>query len=329
MRRPQHRCARHGSGSQRGRELAGTQQAQRHLDVHPGLKAGDGVVGAEDPVARHESREAPLVAQHIGEQGAVHVHVLAPDPVVRGHQGVGAGIHGGFEVRQVHLMQRVLVHVHVDLEALVLHRVEREVLHARHHVHAHAPGHGRPHPAGEHRILAVALLRPSPRGVAQQIHAHGRGVVRALGPRLDTDGEADLLLKRRVPGRRARHRDRESGGGPDHHAAGAVAEPDPRDAEARDGAGHERPPTEQPRNECQKPSGGVAVEQREELGVGHQLDQSRRGRIPVELTCANRPHCRVVLGSVGRHCTHRPVTGATAARVCERTDSRNAGISMR
>ena len=53
---------------QRGRQLAGAPQPQRHLDVHPGLQAGDRVVGAEHPVARHEPGEAPLVPQHVGEQ---------------------------------------------------------------------------------------------------------------------------------------------------------------------------------------------------------------------------------------------------------------------
>ena len=175
--------ARHDTPRDRAGQLAGAQQAQRHLDVQSRLQARDRVVRAEDPVARDESREAPLVAEHIRQERSVDVHVLAAHPVVGAHHRVRAGVDDRLEMRQVDLVQRVVVDRHVDLEPLVLHRVQREVLDARHHVRAHAPGQRGAHPAREHGVLAVALLRSTPRGMPQQVHADRGGVVRAPAPR--------------------------------------------------------------------------------------------------------------------------------------------------
>ncbi len=120
-------------------------------------------------------------------------------------------------------MEGDLVDLDVDGEAGVLHRVAGEVLHARHHVALQAPGQRGAELADVVRVLAVGLLGPAPRRVAQQVDAHGAGEVGADGAQLAADGVADPLLEVGVPGRAARHRHREAGGVADHRAARAVA----------------------------------------------------------------------------------------------------------
>ena len=261
-------------------------------------------MGPEHPVARHEPREAPLVAQHVGEQCTIDVHVLAAHPVVGSHHGVGSGIDNCLEMRQINLVQHMLVNRHVDLETLVLHRVQREVLHASHHVRLEATGHGGSHPARQHRILAVALLRAPPRGVAEQVDAHGSGVVRIPRPRLQADRSADALLQRRIPGRGPGHRYREGGRGADHHPPGAIAETDAGDAEPPDRSGNEGPPAQQHRDERQQPPGGVAVEQPEELLIGHLVDQLVCGGVGIELACPDCPDCRAPRAALQRRRAH-------------------------
>ncbi len=123
-------------------------------------------------------------------------------------------------------MERDLVDLDVDGEPGVLHRVAGEVLHARQHVALETTGQRRTELADVMRVLAVRLLRPTPRRVPQHVDAHRPGEVRARGPQLTTDGIADPLLELRIPGCAASHRDREAGGVPDHRAPRAVAEPD-------------------------------------------------------------------------------------------------------
>ena len=115
--------------------------------------------------------EAPLVAQHVGEQRVRLAGPLAVQRVVRAHDARDALVDHAPEVRQVHLVQRALVGRDVDGEPRVLHRVAREVLHAREHVLLHAAGERGAHLAEQVRILAVGLLRPTPRRMAEQVHA--------------------------------------------------------------------------------------------------------------------------------------------------------------
>ncbi len=128
-------------------------------------------------------------------------------------------------------MQGHLVDLDVDGEPGVLHGVAGEVLHAGHHVALQAPGEGGPELAHVMGVLAVGLLGPTPRRVAQEVDAHGAGQVRPDGPQLLADGLPHPLLEDGVPGRAAGHGHREAGGVADHCPAGPVAEPDPREAD--------------------------------------------------------------------------------------------------
>ena len=137
-------------------------------------------------------------------------------------------------------MEGDVVDLDVDGEPGVLHRVAREVLHARHHVALQAAGQRGAELADVVRVLAVGLLRPTPRRMAQHVDAHRAGEVRADGPQLPTDGVADPLLELRVPRRAASHRHREAGRVADHRAARPVAEPDAGQADPLDLGGDER-----------------------------------------------------------------------------------------
>ncbi len=191
----------------------------RHLDVEPGVERRRRVAEPEDPVADHEALEAPLVAEDVGEQRAVLPAPLAVDAVVRRHHRSDAFVDDAPEVREVHLVQGDVVDFDVDGEAGVLHRVAREVLHARHHVALQTAGEGGAELADVMRVLAVRLLGPTPRGVAQHVDAHRAGEVRTDRAQLATDGVADAFLEVGIPGRAACHRHRETGGVSDHRTA--------------------------------------------------------------------------------------------------------------
>jgi hypothetical protein len=213
--------------------------AERHLEVLPRRDRG-ARPDAEHEVAHHEPVEPPLALQDLGDEVVMVPAPLAVHLVVRGHHGGGAGVDAAPEVREVDVAQVVVVDGHVDPQAGVLHRVAREVLHARHHVALGAPHEGGTHLAEQVGILAEGLLRPSPGRVAQQVHAHPGEQVGAQRPALDADDVAHPLLEVGVERGAPGHGDREGGGVAHDHAAGAVAEADPREAEAGERAGHVR-----------------------------------------------------------------------------------------
>ncbi len=88
---------------------------------------------------------------------------------------------------------------------------------------------------------AVAFLRPSPRGVAEEIDADAGEEIRAVRARLDADRVADALLEVRIERRGARHRDRKLRRAPDDDAARPIGEADAFEAETRHRRGDVRP----------------------------------------------------------------------------------------
>ena len=112
---------------------------------------------------------------------------------------------------------------------------------ARHHVSPQPSSQPGTHSAGEHWVLAVALLGAAPGRMAEQVHADG---ARVVGPRrtgLHAHSLPDPLFEIGLPRRGAGDRHRERRGVADDDPARAVAEPDTRDAEARQrtpGQGH-------------------------------------------------------------------------------------------
>ena len=176
---------------------------------------------------------------------------------------------------QVHLVKGPLAGDDVHLEAGVLHRVAREVLHAGHHMVLKAPGKRGGHLAHMAGVLAVGLLGPAPPRMAQQVHAHRPGERSAAGAQLSTDRLTDALLEARIEGRPAGHRHRERGGRPHHAAPGPVGEGQPRDAESLDAGGRPGMGVVAPAGEIGQPGPErqIAVETTQLLLQGHLRHQ--------------------------------------------------------
>jgi hypothetical protein len=257
---------------------------ERLLDVEPGAQRPAGVAQPPDEVRDGDAAEAPPAAQHPLQELLVLPGPLAVDRVVRGHDAQHALVHHPAEVRQVHLVQGLVVGADVDGEAGVLHRVERVVLDHGHRVDLHGAGQGGPELPEQDRVLAVGLLHPSPGRVPRQVDADAAEEVGALRAQLEADRRADPLLEPHVPGGTPGHRHREGGRMAHHHTPGAVGEeqagnPQPRDPPHR----VRRPVVAVAQHVGQAlPERKVAVEQAEPL-VGGQLAQqvvSRRVRCP-------------------------------------------------
>ena len=119
-RRPQYGLANYPSVTHRRGQFTCTQQSHRHLDVHTGFEALHRVVCSTDPVAGDEAFERPLVAKDVGQKHFVLACEGTIDGVIRTHHRVGARVDDRLEVRQVHLVQRMLIDDDVDLEAGIL-----------------------------------------------------------------------------------------------------------------------------------------------------------------------------------------------------------------
>jgi hypothetical protein len=177
---------------------------QRHLDALARQRRLLGVAHAEHPVGLDEAPEPPLVPQDVGEQRLVLPGPFAVHAVVGAHDGSHTLVHDPLEVGQVHLVQRPRVGAHVDLETRVLHGVEREVLHDRHHMALDATRERRAHLAQMVAVLAIGFLRPAPGRMMQQVDAGAADHVGAMGTRLASHHVTDPLLEVRVPAGAAR-----------------------------------------------------------------------------------------------------------------------------
>jgi hypothetical protein len=222
-----------------GGQVLGADHAVGHLDVEAGGDRGGGVAQPEDPVADDEAIEVPLTTKDVGEQLTVLTAPLAVDRVVGGHDRGDAFVDDAPEVRQVHLVQGDLVDLDVDGESGVLHRVAREVLGAGEHVALETAGHGGTELADVVGVLAVGLLRPAPRRVAQHVHADGAGEGGARGAQLAPDCLADPLLELGVPGRASAYGDGEAGSVADDRSSRPVGECDAGQPDAFDLRGGE------------------------------------------------------------------------------------------
>ena len=168
-----------------------------------------------------------------------------------------------------------------------------------HHVPLHAAGERGAHLAEVVRVLAVGLLRPAPRGVAEGVHAHAAVEVGAHRPQLPPDGLADALLEVEVPRGATRHGDGEGGGVADDDATRAVAEGEARDAEAIDPRGDERAAVVAAGAQVGHagPERDVAVEAPSLLLVGHGLDEAAARPRPRRAPAPHRVHGVVPLGA--------------------------------
>ncbi len=210
------------AGTDRGDDLGiGAATGRRHLQVEPGGDPGDAVADGA-PVGDDEALEAPLVAQHRGEQPVVLRGVDVVHLVVGAHDGPGLRLRDdALEGRQVDLAQRALVDIGRHAHPVGLLVVGGEVLERR----ADAEGldaldQGRRELAGHDRVLGevleVATAQRRPLDVDARSEQDGDVVRAGLAP----ERRADPAQQVGVPARPERGRGGEAGGG---HA---VAEPE-------------------------------------------------------------------------------------------------------
>ena len=190
----------------------------RHLEVEPGGDRRDAVVDRA-PVGHHEPVEAPLVAQHLGEQPVVLRRVGAVDLVVGAHHRPRPRLlDDALEAGQVDLAQRALVDVGRDAQPVGLLVVGRVVLDRRADALAlQALDERRAEHAGDERVLGEVL---------EVAPAQRERLMLMPGPRTTSTPCARASSPTASPTRRTssgskdepeRARGREAGGG---HAAG-------------------------------------------------------------------------------------------------------------
>ena len=177
-------------------------------------------------------------------------------------------------------------------------------------------------------VLAVGLLGPTPRRVAEGVHAHAAVEVGTDRAQLAADGLADALLEVDVPRRPAGHRDREAGRVADHDATGPVAEREPGDAEPGDPGAEEGPLVVAARGHVGHPGPErqVAVEapgalrlrssaRRDPRGLRGGLTCSHRGERGVPFRRHGRKHARSGPDWSGDHRRARCPPGRVPARL--------------
>lgn len=183
-----------------------------HLQVQARPQRGDGVLHRA-PVGHDRPREAPLLAQDLGEQPGVLRGGDAVDLVVGAHHGGGVRLgHHALEGRQVDLAQRPLVDLGAHPHPVRLLVVGREVLEGRADAHGLLTAHVRcSEDAGQQRVLGVVLEVAAAQRRSLDVDAGPEDHLHTERPRLLTDGRADPLGHRRVPAAPHGHGWREAG----------------------------------------------------------------------------------------------------------------------
>jgi hypothetical protein len=186
----------------------------RHLQIQASAQRRDPVVHGA-PVGNDHAVEAPLLAQHVGEQPPVLRGVLAVDLVVGAHHqprpGRGDDV---LERREVDLPQGPLVGVRADPHPVGFLVVRGEVLHAAADLLRLQPvDHRRGEPAGQVRVFGEVLEVAPAQRVPLDVESRAEDRRDVLGPRLRAEGGAYLPGQVRVPGAAQRRGGREAGGG--------------------------------------------------------------------------------------------------------------------
>ena len=163
--------------------------------------------------------------------------IFAIQFIVGTHHRRDAGVERGLEMRQVDLVQRAFVDPHIDPEAGILHRIEREMLHRCHHILGlDAEPERSAHRAQMMRILAIGFLCTAPRRVAEKVDADGARQVAILRAHLLAHRLADPHFEVGVEGRAARHGAWKAGALPARDPARSVGEPQRGDTQPFDPA---------------------------------------------------------------------------------------------
>ena len=188
--------------------------AWRHFKVEAGVEGCHAVmIGA--PIAHNDALEAPLVAQHVGEQPVVLRGVHAVDAVVGAHDGPWlGGFDDVFEGREVDLAQRPLGDVGADAQAVGLLIVGGKVLERGAHalgLHAGDDTYGLM--AGQIRVFGPIFEAAAAERIALDVDAGTEDDGDLLLDAFLRHGLADLVDEFRVPGAGQAGRRREAGGG--------------------------------------------------------------------------------------------------------------------
>ncbi len=210
--------------------------AARHFQVQARVRRiRDGVGRA--PIRYDKPLEPAFALQEIGKQPGVLAAPLAPDLVVRPHDGPRIGLrHRRLERREIDLAQGALVDVHVDRAAIPFLVVAGVMLDRGSDSPALDSLHVRDgHAAGEMRILAEALEIAAAERRAVNVDAGTEKNVPARRARLVAQRLADLVHEFRIPGRG--HRDIRGEARRLHAPADpvrAIGDPQRRNAEPRE-----------------------------------------------------------------------------------------------
>ena len=155
-------------------------------------------------VAHHPAREAQLVFEDLGQQVTVLAGVDAVHLIIRAHSRADLTIlHCQRKWQRVDLLQRALIEMRVDLEAVLLLRVHVVVLGGGHHVVALDTLDGASgHLAGQDRILSQCLEQATVHGDAGDVQARTQEDVEPSRLRLAAQQLAILLGSCEVPRRR-------------------------------------------------------------------------------------------------------------------------------
>ena len=225
------------------------------LDVDPGGQRVRGrlALGLRDPV--HDLQEghrpvvrddgageAPLVAQHAGEQGVVGGHRDPVDVGVGVHHAADAGVPDGvLERRQDHVGE--LARPHADRGVVAggpRGGVPGEVLEGGDDAVLLQPAHvRRPDLRDEVRVLAQRLLDPTPAVVADDVEHRRQPLVDADRGHVAADRRRHLVHQRGVEGGRPGERPRVDGRLVGGEPGQALLVHDGRDPQP--GRGHQRP----------------------------------------------------------------------------------------
>ena len=185
-----------------------------HFEILPRNKAGDAfVIGA--PVCDDEAFEAPVPAQHVGQQPFVFGAEGAVDLVVCAHDRPRLGLFDGYFKRgEIDFAQRAFVHNRIDLHAARFLIVARKMLErGAHALFLHAVDKGRAHLSCEQRVLGEIFKIASAQGRALDIDAGAEHHAHALRKGLLRDRAAHFMQQLRVPGAGGRGSRWEAGGG--------------------------------------------------------------------------------------------------------------------
>ena len=178
-------------------------------------------------IGKHISSEAPLSAQHVGEQPAVAVGRYAVHLVIRRHHGTHISLlHRLFERIQMErahlaLSQRRRTEVH----SACRHTVACEMFCRTHQLAGsyavgacvfslalHTLDKRRTHACHEVRILAETFLRASVARFAGKIEQRRQCLIHSRGRRLKRNGRRHTFHERRVPCASLRYGLRKNGG---------------------------------------------------------------------------------------------------------------------